>query len=79
MVSEHRNEWAKSDAKTSNDFARIGAQSAILINGGAAAATLAFVGSVAKDASVAKGLIPLLQFLLSQSMPLEFFLLRSHS
>ena len=36
-------ERAREDAKTSNDFGRVGAQAAILINGGAATAILAFL------------------------------------
>jgi hypothetical protein len=36
---------ALQDAKTSNDFMRAAAQAAILINGGAATALLAFLGS----------------------------------
>lgn len=36
-------ERAREDAKTSNDFARVGAQASLIINGGAATAVLAFL------------------------------------
>jgi hypothetical protein len=36
-------ERAREDAKTSNEFARVGAQASLLINGGAATAVLAFL------------------------------------
>ena len=43
MISARQHEREKDDAKTSNDFARVAAQSAILINGGAATAVLSFL------------------------------------
>jgi hypothetical protein len=61
MVSQQqKHERAKDDARTSNDFARVGAQSTILINGGAATAVLAFIGSMVRDSQVAKIVLPLL-------------------
>lgn len=58
---QRRDEWARNDAKTSNDFGRTGAQAAILVNGGAVVAVLAFVGSVA-DGDNVKAFIPTLKF-----------------
>jgi hypothetical protein len=60
MVGQQHHERARDDAKTSNDFARIGAQSAILINGGAATATLALVGSMARESTIAQIVLPLI-------------------
>lgn len=59
MVSQQQHERAKDDAKTSNEFARVGAQSAILINGGAATATLALIGSMVRDTQIASIVLPL--------------------
>ena len=58
---QRRDEWARNDAKTSNDFGRTGAQAAILVNGGAVVAVLAFVGSVA-DGDNVKAFIPTPKF-----------------
>ena len=52
MVTRQDDEHGRDDAKTSNDLARVAAQSAIIINGGAASATLAFVSSLARDGQV---------------------------
>jgi hypothetical protein len=67
MVRQQNHERAKDDAKTSNDFARVAAQSAILINGGAASATLAFIGSLARDShvKVVLSILPLPLFIYS--------------
>jgi hypothetical protein len=60
MIDQQSHERAKDDAKTANDLARVAAQSTILINGGAATATLAFIGSMARDGQLAKVVLPLL-------------------
>ncbi len=60
MTKQQDHERARDDAKTSNDFGRIGAQSAILINGGAATAILALVGSIAHDPAAGKIVLPLI-------------------
>ena len=59
MVTQQEHERARDDAKISNDLARMGAQSAILINGGAATAILAFMGSISRDNQIAKAILPL--------------------
>jgi hypothetical protein len=60
MNDQQHHERAKIDAKASTDFGRAAAQSAILINGGAATAILALVGSIARDAGTAKTFLPLI-------------------
>jgi len=46
MMKTYNQERAKEDAKISNDFARVAAQTAILSNGGAATAILAFLATI---------------------------------
>lgn len=60
MANQPDPERAKIDAKAATDFGRVAAQSAILINGGAATAILALIGSITRDLSGAKALLPLI-------------------
>jgi hypothetical protein len=65
-TSQQRHERAKEDSKDANERASAAARSAILINGGAATATLAFLSNVAKDAgSLAKSILLLMPIPLS--------------
>jgi hypothetical protein len=60
-TSKQRHERAKEDARTSNEFGRAAAQAAILINGGAATALLAFFSAVIHDGgNIPKAIAPLL-------------------
>jgi hypothetical protein len=62
MIDQQHLERAKIDAKAATDLVRAGAQTAILINGGAATAILALVGSIAHDTGAGKTVLPLISF-----------------